>query len=121
MTMISKGFISGVILIILVLMATKSTQAQAATTKAFFDNYDSETFYFEEPDGMIWEFSNVSKDLIEKHKLKTTDSHGKAFEITYTVKIEIEEEGFEYEVYTIVSMKPIQLERQIEEEEEWEE
>lgn len=95
-------------------------QAQTEeTVSLFFVSVEDDGYFFEEPDGTIWNFSVVPQGLIDKYDLKGKTSKGKSFEVEYATKIEVDEDDFEYEVYIIRAMKPIRLAREIEEEEEW--
>lgn len=91
--------------------------AQNKTLKAFYEGYD-DTYLFSDADGMYTEFQGLDEKLLKEFDLKGEGLIGKAFLITYTTSEEKDDEGFEFEYNKIISLKPIQLERNEEAEEE---
>jgi hypothetical protein len=87
--------------------------SQAKTAKAFFAEYDSEssTYAFEEANGDYLVFNHVEKEVLTKFALQSDKLVGKAFLVTYTTKMLKDEEGYEYEEYTITKLQEIKLER----------
>ena len=93
---------------------------QAKTAKAFFSEYDSEseTYSFEEANGDYLTFNHVDKDVLTKFALKTDKLIGKAYLVSYTIKMMKDEEGYEYEELTITKLQEIKLERTVSDDDE---
>lgn len=97
--------------ITLILVAISSMMfSQNKTLKAFYQGYD-EAYVFSDVEDETYEFATVSASVLKQFKLKDESSEGEAFLITYNVKIIKDEDGDDTEVYHIVSLKSIQLER----------
>lgn len=112
------------IIIILAAMIVSSAgfSQDERNLKAFYLGYDDEyqTYSFEDADGVNTEFNKVKSDVLKKFDLTTPKFVDQAFMITYTVKELGDDEDY-YEEYTIISLKPTDLERNEDPEEEFEE
>jgi hypothetical protein len=86
--------------------------AQEKTLKAIYTGYDKENniYSFEDADANLIEFNHVKSDILKKYNLNTPEFIDQAFLITYTVK-EIEDEDDSYEELTIINLKPTELVR----------
>lgn len=94
--------------------------SQTKTAKAFYSGYDSDegTYSFEEANGDYLSFNSVSSEVLAKFPLTTNKLEGKAYLITYTVKVLKDDEGYKYEELTITKLQEIKLEREEAEEDE---
>lgn len=99
------------------LLANISIFAQNKTLKAFYEGYD-DTYLFSDANGEYTEFHEVDEKLLKQYDLQSEDLVGKAFLVTFSVSEKKDEEGFEYEHNKITALKPIQLEKAVEEDEE---
>jgi hypothetical protein len=108
------------IILIAMIISTAGLAQEEQNLKAFYIGFDKEykTYSFEDADGVNTEFSKVKSDVLKKFDLLSPRIIDQAFMITYTVK-EIEEDGDYIEEYTIIFLKPIELERNEESEEDY--
>jgi hypothetical protein len=84
--------------------------SQNKTVKAFYEGYD-ELFFFSDVEEDSYEFATVAPAVLKEFKLKDESLVGKSYLVTYSVKIEEDEDGDEMEIYHIISLKAIKLER----------
>lgn len=94
--------------------------SQTKTTKAFFVEYDKETkvYTFEDAEGDYLSFDFVQKEVLDKFPLQNNTFVGKSFTISYTIKVVMDEDGDEYDQYTITKMEETKLEKSIDDVEE---
>lgn len=87
--------------------------------QVFYQGYDADykVFLFEDEHENTFEFSVVPESLKKEFELTTSKSEGKAFEISYDMTETVDEDGEEMEIFSIITMKPIMLERKHEDDE----
>jgi hypothetical protein len=98
-----------IIILALVLLGSIS-YAQNKTLKGFYEGYD-ETFFFSDVEEDSYDFATVAPAVLKEFKLKDESLIGNAYLVTYSVKVEKDEDGDEIEIFHIVALKPIKLER----------
>lgn len=97
-------FISLLAIISLVGLETNQDQI---TIKATFDEYEDETFYFTYEEETSYEFQEIDPVASNKYDLKDDKFKGKKFEVTYSVKTDLDENDDEYTIYTILDLKQV--------------
>jgi len=111
-----------VIVLVTIIVSTTGFSQDEHFIDAFYLGYDKEveTYSFEDPDGVNIEFSKINSDVLKKYDLISQKYIDQAFRITYTVKELADDEDYSEE-YSIIFLKPTELERNEDLDDEFEE